>query len=141
MSNETQLQDMVKQYKEVRELRMKLDRASKELKEGKESELQAGILQLMLESNVQSVHFPGVGRVVRVVKSHYEIADKEQFAAAMFRSMSAAASAGRPLAETVLAQFRVSKEALEGYIEDSGETAESCGITQVDKPELSIRKS
>lgn len=143
MSNETELKQLVLQYKEVKELRLKLDKASRELKEGKESELQDRILQHMLESGVQSIHYPEIGRVIRTTKSHYEIVDKEKFAREALYNMLEADRDGRPVAEAMLAQFRVSKESLESLIEHSnGETTlEQCGVSVVDKPELSIRKS
>ena len=142
MSNETELKELVLEYRKVKELRLKLDKASRELKEGKESELQDRILQHMLESGVQSIHYPELGRVIRTVKSHYEIVDKEKFANEVLDSLLEAHRDGRPLAESMLAQFRVSKESLEALLEhDSGATLEACGVTQVDKAELSIRKS
>ena len=143
MSNETELKQLVLQYKEVKELRLKLDKASRELKEGKESELQDRILQHMLESGVQSIHYPEIGRVIRTTKSHYEIVDKEKFAREALYSMLEADRDGRPVAEAMLAQFRVSKEAFESFIEHSGggTKIEDCGVSMVDKPELSIRKS
>ena len=134
------LLEMVKVYKEIKELRMKLEKAAKELKEGKEAEFQAAILQHMLENDVKSVKYEGIGQVIRTSKSHYEIKDKEAFARAIFNSMLEAAQGQRPLAEAMLAQMRVSKDLLEAYMEHASVAAETCGVSLVEKPELSIRK-
>lgn len=134
------LQELAGQYKEIRQLRAKLEGKAKELKE-QEQEIQSAILQRMLEDNIQSIHYPGVGRLVRVTKSHYEITDKEAFAAAMLSSLSQAKEQGRPLAECALAQMRVSRESLEAFLEAYPSFKEQCGAIQVEKPELSLRKS
>lgn len=142
MSNETELKELVLEYRKVKELRLKLDKASKELKEGKESELQDRILQHMLEAGVQSIHYPEIGRIIRTTKSHYEIVDKEKFAREALYNMLEADRDGRPVAEAMLTQFRVGKESFESFLEHSGGTKiEDCGVSVVDKPELSIRKS
>ena len=134
------LQEMAHRYKELRSLRAKLEEKAKELK-AQEQALQGDILQHMLEKNIQSVHYPGVGRLVRVTKSHYEITDKEAFAAAMLSSLSQAKAQGRPLAECALAQMRVSRESLEAFLEAFPAYKEQCGAIQVEKPELSLRKN
>ena len=140
MSANQNLLSLVLEYKKVKELRLELDKQSKALKEGAEATLQAQILQLMMEEGVQSVNFSEVGRVIRTTKPHYEITDKEVFAATILRSLTDAARERRPLSEALLAQHRVSKESLQGFIEATGMALDGCGVALVEKPELSIRK-
>ena len=134
------LKNLVMEYRQVKELRMKLDKASKELKETKEADLQEQILHLMMLQNVKSVHYPEIGHVVKVSKKHYEVTDKEAFARLVFTSMAEAVKNGTPLSEAMLTQFRVSKESLEGYLDHAEALPEQYGVELVEKPELSIRK-
>ena len=122
------------------ERRKALDTQAKEIKEGEEAQLRDQILQYMLENDMQSVHFPDIGRVVRTSKAHYEIFDKEKFAYAMLSSLVLAGKEGRPLSDGFIAQFRPGREIFEAFI-NTGQAMDACGVAQVDKPELAIRKS
>ena len=124
----------------VVERRKALEAQAKEIKEGEEAQLRDQILQFMLENDMQSVHFPDIGRVVRTSKSHYEIFDKDKFACAMLASLVQAGKEGRPLSDGFIAQFRPGREIFESFI-NTGQSLDACGVTQVDKPELAIRKS
>lgn len=132
--------ERAKRLQELRTTRAKLEAAAKELK-AEEVRIQESILQTMFEDGIQSVHYPEIGRLVRVNKTHYEIFDKEAFAKGILMSLTSAKAAGRPLAESALAQMRVSRESLEAYLGDTPEFAQTIGVRQVDKPELSFRKN
>lgn len=133
------LKNLVTEYKEVMTERKDLEKAAKDLKEGREAELKAMILQYMVENDMQSVHYPEVGRLVRSSKSHYEIFDKDAFARAMLQSLVEAGEQGRPLSDGFIAQFRPAKDMFESFLQD-GHSIDTCGVSLVEAPELALRK-
>lgn len=134
-----ELEQLLMRYKAVRQQRMELEQAAKELKEQQEAPLREQILQYLFENNMQSVHFPSVGRVLRVKKSHYEIVDKEVYARMMLQSLVEAAEEGRPLSDGFIAQFRVGKDTYADFM--SRHEGQDTGVLEVINEDLTIRKS
>lgn len=136
---EQQLKNIVEKYKEVVAQRKELEEQAKKLKAEIEEPLKNTILQYMADHDVQSIHYPSVGRVVRTVKSHYEIKDKEQFALTILRALVAAGQDGRPLSDGMIVQYRVSKDVFTSYCEHSNNN--NTGVELVERAELAIRSS
>lgn len=134
-----ELLETLKAYKSVVAERKRLEQEAKTLKEMQEAPLKEQILQYLFEHGIQSVHFPEVGRIVKVTKTHYEIQDKELYAHAVLQSLVEAAEEGRPLSDGLLAQFRVAKDVFADYIARHG--GQPTGVVEAVTEELSIRKS
>lgn len=105
--------------------------------------MKRAILLEMSADGIQSVHLQGLGRLVKVVRNHYEIVDINSLALQMFKQMIECAKSGRQLSDALLLQGRVSREAIEAYLPDDATDADMAafGVKKAEEPSLSFRKS
>lgn len=136
------IRELTARYVDVRARRLELEAKAREIQQGEEAELQQMILALMHAEGISSLKFAGLGRVVRRSKGHYEINDIEKVVLAMLKNMATAYREGRPLADALLLQRRISRENLETLCEDmSTKTLADLGVAFVEKEELAVTKN
>ena len=136
------LREMAQQYASLNQLRRKLEKSAEELK-AKEMELKDSILLEMMAQGLSSVKIEGIGHLVSVSKSHYEITDIEALARKMYEIMQECDRTGRGFADALLLQKRISREPLEAYVPDDATDAElaALGVKKAEERSLSVRKA
>lgn len=134
------IRELIEKYVAARAKRLELEAQAREIAQGEEADLQRMILALMAADGISSLKFAGLGRVVRRNKGHYEIADIEKVSLVMLKEMAKAYREGRPLADALILQRRISRENLESLCHDEAMLAEA-GVAFVEREELAVTKN
>lgn len=140
------LKEMVACLKSLRENRKKYEDTVSNIK-SKEDELSERILMEMGAQGLKSLNIEGVARVAAKDTYRYEFSDIEKYVTAMFMRMMTAVHDGRPLADTLLFQQRMSKSNFEDLLAHlhpegvSEEILDQYGVRKVEERTLSLTKA
>lgn len=146
----TNINELVAQWRAIVKQRSELDRLSRELKNGPETELKAQIMMYLDTHDVPGIRSK-IGFITRTKKVHVEIADMQTFLACQLERFQKAQEEGKPLADVLMLQKTAVRSEIDDLVTPSdalalsddeyNAVAEKFGIRRVSRPDLSFKSA